>query len=122
MAQGYQPANFQLSSTRFPQASTPIINKEEEEEEEEEDEEEEEEEEDFVAETQPQSIPTQQSNLTPTNQGKGKGMFPNRVPPQKWSKVEETALVSTYVIVSEDPITGNAQTNGILLLLLLLFF
>ena len=45
-------------------------------------------------------------------------MFLNRAPRQKWSKVEEVALVSAYVVVSEDPITGNAQTNGMFLLLL----
>ena len=47
-------------------------------------------------------------------------MFPNRAPRQKWSKVEEVALVLAYVVVSKDPVTGNAQTNGMFLLLLLL--
>ena len=47
-------------------------------------------------------------------------MFPNRATQQKWSKEEEMALVSAYVVVSEDPIIGNAQTNGMFIIIIII--
>ena len=66
----------------------------------------------------PESNPTSELN----RKGNGKNPFENRKEKQGWSRVEEEALMRAFTNISEDPIVGNAQISGMLLLLLLLLF